>query len=245
MQNQALLSDDAAFAQGVPSNVVTTPVIQPAVVTAIKSVTPTGEVTPGTQLTYTIDVQNTTAGTATNVVFTDAIPANSTYVAASCSVTGGTVNTCNGTGTFNIGNTRPLRRGHADVQGHGEHAGRGGQHDDDLQHRDAGPPRPEARGRRTPSPTPFSPTPDGDDREGAVGRPAADVDGFITPGSTITYTLTVNNPLGAVPATSVVATDLVPAGTTYVDRELHGGRRHGQHVQLEPESASRRPPARR
>src|SRR5204862_3003705 len=45
--------------------------------------------------------------------------------------------------------------------------------------------------------------------------PAANGNGFITPGSTITYTLTVNNPVGAVPASSVVATDVVPAGTTY------------------------------
>jgi hypothetical protein len=38
-----------------------TPVVQPAAVDAVKSVSPTGQVTPGTTLTYTIEVQETTA----------------------------------------------------------------------------------------------------------------------------------------------------------------------------------------
>ena len=46
--------------------------------------------------------------------------------------------------------------------------------------------------------------------------PAADANGFITPGSTITYTLTVSNPTNVVPATNVVVTDAIPAGTTFV-----------------------------
>jgi uncharacterized repeat protein (TIGR01451 family) len=185
------------------------------VVTAIKSVTPTGEVTPGTQLTYTIEVQNTTAGTATAVVFTDAIPANSTYVVLSCSVTGGSVNTCNGAGTFNIGTLGPFGAATLTFKVTAN--------------------TPAAAGNTTTiaNTATWTSTVGGSGTTNTVTNtilatprvtiakaqsvvPAANGNGFITPGSTITYTLTVNNPLGAVPATSVVATDLVPAGTTYV-----------------------------
>src|SRR5205814_7388923 len=74
VQNQALLSDDGSFANGVPSNVVTTPVVQPAAVSAIKSVSPTGQVSVGATLTYTINVQNTTANGTAAVVVTDLVP---------------------------------------------------------------------------------------------------------------------------------------------------------------------------
>jgi uncharacterized repeat protein (TIGR01451 family) len=47
-------------------------------------------------------------------------------------------------------------------------------------------------------------------------NPAPDGNGSITPSSVITYTITVRNPPGAVPATGVVATDVVPSGTTYI-----------------------------
>jgi uncharacterized repeat protein (TIGR01451 family) len=40
--------------------------------------------------------------------------------------------------------------------------------------------------------------------------------GYVTPGSTTTYTLTVTNPPGSVPATGITVADYIPAGTTYV-----------------------------
>jgi uncharacterized repeat protein (TIGR01451 family) len=43
-----------------------------------------------------------------------------------------------------------------------------------------------------------------------------DVNARVSPGRHITYTLTVTNPAGAVTATNVAVTDLVPANTSYV-----------------------------
>ncbi|MBI3424412.1 MAG: DUF11 domain-containing protein [Acidobacteria bacterium] len=59
--------------------------------TSSKSVTPTGAVTPGTELTYTITLNNSgVAGSAaaTGMKLTDAIPANTTYVANSTKLNG-------------------------------------------------------------------------------------------------------------------------------------------------------------
>src|SRR6185295_6783148 len=102
VSNQALLSDSGAFAAGIGSNVVTTPVQQPAAVTVAKSVSPTGQVKPGTTLTYTIAVQETTANPTANVVVTDAVPAGTSYV--SCATTIGTCSQSAGTVTYNLGN---------------------------------------------------------------------------------------------------------------------------------------------
>ncbi len=52
--------------------------------------------------------------------------------------------------------------------------------------------------------------------------PSPDANGFITPGSTITYTLTVSNPTNSVPAANVVVADAIPAGTTYVPGSCAG-----------------------
>lgn len=48
-----------------------------------KEVSPAGTQPPGTQLTYTVTVTNIGSGLATNVIVTDPIPANTTYVPAS------------------------------------------------------------------------------------------------------------------------------------------------------------------
>jgi uncharacterized repeat protein (TIGR01451 family) len=58
----------------------TTTVATPSI-TVSKAVSPAGNQPPGTMLTYTIVVSNTGSGTASNVVLTDPIPANTTYVA--------------------------------------------------------------------------------------------------------------------------------------------------------------------
>ncbi len=60
--------------------------LDPAVtvqLTALKEVAPTGAVSPGTMLTYTITITNTGTVAATSMTLTDAIPANTTYVAGS------------------------------------------------------------------------------------------------------------------------------------------------------------------
>lgn len=58
------------------------------VLTLVKSVSPTGNQPPGTELTYTIVVANSGTGVATTVVVTDAIPTNTTYVDESMTVDG-------------------------------------------------------------------------------------------------------------------------------------------------------------
>jgi len=56
------------------------------ILTLVKSVSPTGAQPPGTELTYTIIVANSGTGVATTVAVSDAIPANTTYVAESMTV---------------------------------------------------------------------------------------------------------------------------------------------------------------
>jgi len=67
--------------------VLTTTVTSP-VITIVKSVSPVGNQSPGTTLTYNVVVTNIGAGVATNVVITDPIPTYTTYVAESILVNG-------------------------------------------------------------------------------------------------------------------------------------------------------------
>ncbi len=67
--------------------VLTTTVTAP-VITIAKSVSPVGNQPPGTVSTYTIVITNNGAGVATNVVITDVIPTNTTYVPGSMLVNG-------------------------------------------------------------------------------------------------------------------------------------------------------------
>ncbi len=57
----------------------TTTVATPSI-SVTKTVSPAGNQPPGTTLTYTIVVTNTGTGTASNVLLTDPVPANTTYV---------------------------------------------------------------------------------------------------------------------------------------------------------------------
>ncbi len=65
----------------------TTTVTSPALA-VVKSVSPAGDQPPGTVLTYTIVMSNNGSATANNVVMTDPIPPNTTYVAGSITVDG-------------------------------------------------------------------------------------------------------------------------------------------------------------
>ena len=80
----------AAISQGATGTVTgsdsnTTTCTAP-ILTLVKSVSPTGNQPPGTELTYTIVVANSGTGVATAVVVTDAIPTNTTYVDESMTV---------------------------------------------------------------------------------------------------------------------------------------------------------------
>lgn len=57
--------------------------VQAGDLTVVKSVTPAGPQPPGTELTYTVTVDNSGTGDAMNVVLTDPVPASTTYVAGS------------------------------------------------------------------------------------------------------------------------------------------------------------------
>ncbi len=66
------------------------PNLNPTIV-ATKSVSPTGSVGPGDTLTYTIEIENTGNVPAVATAFADAIPAGTTYVANSASLNGATL----------------------------------------------------------------------------------------------------------------------------------------------------------
>jgi uncharacterized repeat protein (TIGR01451 family) len=79
--------------------------------TVIKSVSPTGGVYPGTTLTYTIAVSNSSGARYNNVNLTDTIPTGTTYVAGSTTLNGnavsddGSANNNGGTTIFPYDNT--------------------------------------------------------------------------------------------------------------------------------------------
>lgn len=64
-----------------------TPNLNPNIV-ATKSVSPTGNVQPGATLTYTIEVENTGNAPAVVMTFTDSLPSGTTYVANSATLNG-------------------------------------------------------------------------------------------------------------------------------------------------------------
>ena len=73
----------SSFDTNVSESATDTTTIQAPVLGVVKSVAPVGNQPPGTTLTYTIVVTNNGAGQANQVVMTDPIPANTTYVAGS------------------------------------------------------------------------------------------------------------------------------------------------------------------
>jgi len=76
-------ADPAIVATGTDTNSTT---CTAPILTLVKSVSPTGNQPPGTELTYTIVVANSGTGVAKTVVVSDAIPLNTTYVAESMTV---------------------------------------------------------------------------------------------------------------------------------------------------------------
>ena len=81
--------DASANSYTATSNTVNVTVSVVPVITLTKSANPTSAISGGT-VTFTIQYQNTTTGTATNVVITDVIPTGSTLVTGTIS-NGGTL----------------------------------------------------------------------------------------------------------------------------------------------------------
>jgi uncharacterized repeat protein (TIGR01451 family) len=217
VSNQALLSDNLAFAQGVGSNTVVNDVTRPPNLVVTKTVNPASgtQVSLGNTLTYSLLVQNTSPGAATSVSVTDSIPTNTSY--SSCTTTMGTCTRLGGTVTYSVGSlagygtatltmvvqaSLPAAAGLYTIPNYASftYNGTGGPFSgtsNSVSNPLLIPPAVTISKAES-----VSPTPDGNGR--------------ITPGSTITYTMIVNNPSGAVPATGVVATDVVPSGTSYI-----------------------------
>jgi uncharacterized repeat protein (TIGR01451 family) len=97
---------------GVSSTETLTTTVTAPILSLSKSVNPTGNQPPGTTLTYSVVVTNSGTGQATQVVVTDNIPANTTYVDGSLIInsvsktdaTGDDEASCDDvTATFNLG----------------------------------------------------------------------------------------------------------------------------------------------
>lgn len=73
----------SSFDTGLSANATDTTTVASPALTVVKSVAPVGAQPPGTQLTYTVVVTNGGSGNAVNVVLTDPIPTNTTYVGSS------------------------------------------------------------------------------------------------------------------------------------------------------------------
>ena len=226
VMNTAILSDDLALADGVGSNHVRTPIDRPPEITVIKSVNPVSgsEVAPQDTLTYTLTAYNASAGQAISLAVTDVVPANTTYVPGSCTASIGSCAESAGTVTFSVGTLAgfqlamltfqvrtiiPAKAGRytipdtAGFTGSGSGGGYSGS-SNTVQNYLVAPPRATVV------------------KSQAATNPPPNANGAVIPGATITYTLTVSNPPGAVPATNVVATDEIPDGTTYVAASCAG-----------------------
>lgn len=70
--------DDSVVDQAAISSTITAPVL-----TLAKSVSPTGNQPPGTVLTYRIDAVNVGSGIATEIIMTDEVPVNTSYIPGS------------------------------------------------------------------------------------------------------------------------------------------------------------------
>ena len=73
----------SSFDTTVTASATDTTTVNAPLLTVIKSVSPVGDQPPGTVLTYTVVVTNSGGSTASNIVLTDTVPTNTTYVATS------------------------------------------------------------------------------------------------------------------------------------------------------------------
>ena len=189
----------------------------PASIALSKSANPASgsQVGPGNTITYTVIAQNVSPGAAANLIVTDPLPANVGYV--SCAVSGGSVNTCGfggGTVTYNVGTLPGFGSATLTLVATANLPAAAGSFP--------------INNKASATATGITIADSNTVSHVLVASPAAtiskaqsvvpppDANGFITPGSTITYTLVVANPANAVPATNVVVTDAIPTGATFV-----------------------------
>jgi len=96
----------SVFDPTVSDDATDTTTLQAPVLAVVKSVAPLGDQPPGTTLTYTMDVTNSGTAAALNVILTDPIPTNTSYVLESMTLDGGWVTDANldDEGDYNITN---------------------------------------------------------------------------------------------------------------------------------------------
>jgi len=85
------ITGTSTFNVGVSESATDTTTINAPNLTALKTVSPVGNQPPGTVLTYSVAVTNSGSAVASNVVLTDGIPANTTFVPASITYNGGPI----------------------------------------------------------------------------------------------------------------------------------------------------------
>jgi uncharacterized repeat protein (TIGR01451 family)/fimbrial isopeptide formation D2 family protein len=172
-------------------------------VTLQKTASPSGTVSPGQQLTYTLTAVNSGGAASLPVTITDAVPAGTTFLSASCgSVSGCTANQNSGTVTFGLASVPGFSSesvsfivtvNSGDTQAITNTAGFTGQN---CISNCSSPPVTNQVADMT------------------VTKSTSEPGGQINNGSTLTYTLTASS-IGSVPGSAVI-TDSAPTGTTYV-----------------------------
>ena len=178
-----------------------------------------GSVSPGDIISYTITIKNSGTGIAHDVVFTDSIPSNTTYVQGSASTTRGNIATTSPSLQVDIGNILPNETEivtisfQAVINSAGLIANQGyvSSYETD------------------PHPT-DDPDTDEEDDETIKHSPCftgkndvlkqdrfddVDLSSTISAGDLITYTISIENS-GSIPATNVVFTDSIPPNTSFV-----------------------------
>ena len=208
--NTAMLSDSEVLVVGVTSNPAVTAILRPSL-SVTKSVAPTGEVTPGTPLVYTLTLRNDGTGPAAAVVVTDAVPANTTY--SSCTTPQGTCNQAAGTVTWTLGAVPAFTTLTLTMTVNAATGLAAGVYTINNTASASATGIPAFSSNTVTNTLRAAPALSIVKAESVT--PAPDADGNIAPGSTITYTMTLTN-TGSAAATSTVVTDDVPALSTYV-----------------------------
>ncbi|HEV3117775.1 MAG TPA: DUF11 domain-containing protein, partial [Gemmataceae bacterium] len=216
ISNTADVSTTSSNSSGQTTSTVNANVATAAHIVTVK--TGPASVTAGTDLTYTITLQNAGPSDAQNMLLTDSVPANTTFV--SFTETSGA--TTYGIGTPAVGGTGTVIASAATVPAN--------ETDTFVMVVHVSPATPQTGGANPPisntasaSSSTTDPNPNGDDTSTALTNvlTAADLSltktgaATVTAGTELTYTLTLNNG-GPSDAQNVAVTDALPAGTTFV-----------------------------
>jgi uncharacterized repeat protein (TIGR01451 family) len=179
-----------------------------------KTVSPTGTVSPGAVLTYTVTVQNTGTAAAHNVVATDTLPTQVTWVSNAPSL-GTATAPVGGLITWNIGTINPNQTVTLDITVTVNQSTAGMTALNRFrvtEHPDA--PPPVVMNPCTDTPT-DSCAQNPIVEAALVQNKTVSPTGPVLPGATLVYTVTVQN-TGTAEAHGVVATDTLPTQVTWV-----------------------------